>query len=213
MANVSIAKNHRAIGHDVAVRHPSGAAVAPHQGKPYPVTSRNGRMRFRFWYDAIIDWMLLNSDKPLKQCAKDLGRSEDTIYTITSSDIFKARYAQRRQEFNERLQEQIGDAASGVALAAMTEIQRRIVSNAAAIPTVVLNDIANKTLERIGYGVAPVAQTVINNNTGPTLSVSVDTLREAKAAMQEVHRQNSTIIDVEPAKLSSKETRDLESLL
>lgn len=196
------------------------ASVPPggaHMGKPHTPYMRAGRQRFRFWYDAIIDWMLMNPDKNLRDCAKALGRGEGTIYSITSSDIFKARLAQRRQDYNDQLAQGIGDAASGVALAALTEIRKRINENAAKIPTVVLNDIANKSLERLGYGSAPVAPPAVQinhtTNTGPQISVSVQTLLEAKAAMQDLHRSNATIIDMEPTKLSSKEERDLESII
>ena len=128
------------------------ASSAPHMGMPHPVATRHGRLRFRFWYDAIIDWMLLNPDKTLKQCAEFLGRKPDTIYSITSSDIFKARLAQRRQDYNDRLAAGISEAAGNVAMSSLQEIHRRVRDNAAAIPTVVLNDIANKALDRLGYG-------------------------------------------------------------
>jgi hypothetical protein len=171
-------------------------------------------MRFRFWYDAIIDWMLVNTDKPLKDCGKAIGRSEHTIYCIVSSDIFKHRYAQRRQEYNERLSANIGDAASGVALAALNEIKSRIDDNPAKIPTVVLNDIANKALERMGYGVAPVAPLVQINNDQRSIAVSANALLEAKASMREVHEANTRIVSVEePSRISRREEPDLEDIL
>lgn len=192
---------------------PIPKAIAYH-GKPATPYMRKSRQRFRFWYDAIIDWMLVNPDKPLKQCAKDLGRGEDTIYTITSSDIFRARLAERRQDFNDRLAMSLGDAAGGVAVAAMMELKKRIVDNPAKIPTVVLNDIANKTMERLGYGTAPVAPAVQVNNITNTVSVSSDALKEAKAAMREVHRTNAeTVIVEEPVKISRREQQNLEDLL
>lgn len=205
---------HRPAGYDKAVIRPSPHATAPHMGMPHPMQTRNGRVRFRFWYDAIIDWMLLNPDKTLKQCAKDLGRKEDTIYTITSSDIFKHRLAERRADYNARLAAGICEAASGVALAAMKEIHTRIVDNPAKIPTVVLDRIANTAMERLGYGVAPAAPTVQINNDLRTVAVSAETLREAQASMREVHRANSEIIEVvEPIRVSRRDEPELDPLL
>lgn len=174
----------------------------PHEGKPHTYArNMTRRLRFKFWYDAIIDWMLCNPDKTLKQCAKDLGRNVDTIYMITSSDIFKSRLASRRQELNTRLAEGIAEATSDVALSAMNEIRKRIIENPAKIPTVVLNDIAAKALDRLGYGVQPVSPITIN--TGPTLSVSTEVLNEAKLAMRQAQQMNAQIVE-EPSSFSRK---------
>lgn len=184
-------------------------AGAPH--KPDPLRPRE---RFRFWYDAIIDWMLLNPDKDLTDCAKAMNRNVNTIYSVTHSDIFKARLAQRRHDFNQRLTAQIGEATQNVALAALNEIRTRITTNAAAIPTVVLKDVADSALERMGYGVKPVGpQVVVNNNDNRTIGVSAEVLREAKESMKQLHQQNSQIIDMEPTKGSYTEQKSLESLI
>lgn len=193
---------------------PPAGASQPSPHHPYNTHTKNGRQRFRFWYDAIIDWMLVNPDKSLVECSKALGRSVDTLYTITASDIFKARLAERRQQFNDRLAMGLAAATSGVAMAAMVELQKRITDNPAKIPTVVLADVASKTMKSLGYGTDPVAAPVQVNNITNTISVSADTLKEAKAAMRDVQRTNAeTVIVEEPTKLSRREQQNLEDIL
>lgn len=182
-----------------------------YMGKPH--SPNVIRQRFKFWYDAIIDWMLLNPDKDLKDCAVALKRNYNTLNDIARSDIFKARLATRRHEYNQHLSAKIGEATQNVALAALNEIANRITTNAAAIPTVVLKDVMDTALERMGYGVKPIgpAVTVVNND-NRTVGVSADVLREAKQSMQDLHRHNASIITVEPTRVSRLEESPLESL-
>ena len=53
------------------------------------------------WYDRIIDDMLTHPGTTIADCAARLGRHEDTISTIVNCDLFRARYAQWCEPFNE----------------------------------------------------------------------------------------------------------------
>ena len=52
------------------------------------------------WYDGIIDDILANPGTTVMATAQRLGRSPHTISAITSSDLFKARWEQRRAAFS-----------------------------------------------------------------------------------------------------------------
>ena len=52
------------------------------------------------WYDGIIDDILANPGTTVLATAKRLGRNPGTISAITSSDLFKARWEQRRAAFS-----------------------------------------------------------------------------------------------------------------
>lgn len=158
-----------------------GAAPAP--------MVRGSRAKFRFWYDNIIDWMLVNPQGTIKECAEALGRKPDTLYAITGSDLFKARLADRRADYNVRLADSLAAASSGVALSALSVIQDRISNNPEKIPTGLLSDIADKALNRLGYGVAPVATSgvTITNQ----ILVSPTALREAQERMRQVQQMNA----------------------
>lgn len=164
-----------------------------YQGRPSPPIARAQRQRFKFWYDDIIDWMLVNPDKSVKECAKYLGRSAETLYTITNTDIFKSRLSQRRQDLNIRMADAIAGETSAVALMALQEVRKRIADNPAAIPIGQLVDISDKTLNRLGYGVSPVVngpQSVTNNT---IVAVSPSVLRDAQDAMRRIQDVNSTV--------------------
>jgi hypothetical protein len=54
------------------------------------------------WYDRIIDDMLTHPQSwSPGDCAARLGCHENTISTIVNCDMFRARYAQRCEPFNE----------------------------------------------------------------------------------------------------------------
>lgn len=165
-------------------------AKLAYQGRPSSATLRNSRIRFRYWYDNIIDWMLVNPGKPMGDCAKAVGRSVSTIYIVTASDVFKARLADRRSDYNARLSSDIAAASSNVALLALGELQSRLSDNPAKIPIGMIADITDKALNRLGYGVAPVVQ-------GPTVHVTTQVLvspgalREAQEKMRTVQELNS----------------------
>jgi hypothetical protein len=54
------------------------------------------------WYDSIIDDMLTHPQSwSPADCAARLGRHENTISLIVNCDMFRARYAQRCEPFNE----------------------------------------------------------------------------------------------------------------
>lgn len=178
-----------------------------YMGKPPPPNVRGQRVKFRFWYDTIIDWMLLNPSAPLTECAKALNRGEGTIRHIVGSDIFKERLAARRTDYNMRLANALVDSSSEVALSSMKEIQKRIADNPAKIPISQLIDINDKIMNRLGYGVAPVAQQTNVNVTN--VSVSPAALKEAQQLARRVQEINSTAIEVPaPAKLEGPRDYD-----
>src|SRR5690242_624173 len=77
---------------------------------PLPCYDARGRnlampapQKFHWWYDHNIDWMLLNPNGSMKDCALHLGRSYAYLTLIVNSDLFKQRLAERRKDVNERL--------------------------------------------------------------------------------------------------------------
>jgi hypothetical protein len=188
-----------------------------YQGRPAPPISRAQRQRFRWWYDNIIDWMLANPDKPLADCAKAVGRSADTIRTISNTDIFKSRLADRRTDMNLRMADALVELSSSVAMSSLREIQTRLRDNPAKIPLGSLSDIADKALNRLGYGVAPVVPPPQPTTVNVAIQVSPNALKEAQENMRRLQTINSTAveesepshgrltptIDIQPSKISS----------
>lgn len=85
------------------------------------------KMRYEVLANRIIHWMMTHPGRPLTQCARELGLNVTYLYTFTSSDTFKARYAELSKgddgfegallgDFKERLR-----AGAAIAIDALTE--------------------------------------------------------------------------------------------
>lgn len=156
---------------------------------PFPVSRRatDSRKSFRWWYDAIIDWMLANPGKTQVECAKHFGKAPNTIHMIVTSDLFRARFAQRRAEVNAELRDQIVDKTARVASKALDVIHERLVDNPASVPLSLANDIMGKTLDRLGFGqpaISPHQQVNVQVN----VPVSRDVLDAARSDIRQIEQ-------------------------
>lgn len=144
------------------------------------------RKPFRWWYDAIIDWRLANPGRPEYECAHAFGVSANYLSLIVNSDMFKARWEQRRRDHSEQLGASVQQKLLGTLDASLDLIQEHLRSKRTAIPFQQLTDFSNKTLERLGYG-APKGPGVVINNTqsaAPAVVVSAVDLAEARALLR-----------------------------
>lgn len=85
------------------------------------------KMRYEVLANRVIHWMMTHPGQPLTKCARELGLNVTYLYTFTSSDTFKARYAELSKgddgfegallgDFKERLR-----AGAAIAIDALTE--------------------------------------------------------------------------------------------
>lgn len=143
--------------------------------------------KFRFWYDAIIDWMIANPGGTHKACAEALGRSAQTINMIVASDMFKARWAERRMELNTMYSEAIMLKTSRVAVLALDALEERLESAPRTIPVGSVADIAKQSMEALGFGAPKAGQAV------PTQEVHVhvggDVLAQARERLRTIEGQ------------------------
>jgi hypothetical protein len=139
------------------------------------------------WYDGIIDDLLSHPGTTIKDCAQRLGRSYGTVSTIYNSDLFKARYRQRREAFEETLKDKLTDKLVKVAEAALDHTLTALEKKRDAIPLPLLNDIAKSSLDRLGYGPQPSrseSPLVTINNANNSATVSPEGLARARAHLQ-----------------------------
>jgi hypothetical protein len=143
--------------------------------------------KFRFWYDAIIDWMIANPGGTHKDCAEALDRSPGTINMIVASDMFKARWAERRGELNTMYSEAIMLKTGKVAVQALDALSDRLEQNPRGIPAGVVADIAKQSMEALGFGAPKVGQPM------PTQEVHVhvgsDVLAQARERLRTIEGQ------------------------
>lgn len=147
----------------------------------------------RWYYDAIIDWMIANPGRPLYECASHVHKHPNTIYAIVKTDMFKAIYAQRREEF--RLMHDIGiiEKTSRVAHASLDAMLSTLEKKKDAVPLGLLKDITDSALDRLGYGTKPTASgnsvTVNVSQQAIMAPVSASDLEEARRVLRQVQAQ------------------------
>jgi hypothetical protein len=141
-----------------------------------------------FWYDSIIDDLLAHPGTSLKDCAARLGRSPNTIGLVAASDMFRARYEQRRKHFNEALHERLTSKLTQVAEKALDHTLEALDKKRESIPLPLLHDIAKGSLDRLGYAPQQAGGLVINNNNIlPPGAASPAALERARSHMRELN--------------------------
>jgi hypothetical protein len=143
------------------------------------------------WYDGIIDDILANPGTTVKDTAARLGRHPHTISAICNSDLFKARWEQRRTHFNMALDLHLSQKLAQVAEKALEHTIKALDTKRESIPLPILKDLALGSLDRLGYGPrreeSPPIQVQINNGT----SASPEALARAREKMRELELRPS----------------------
>lgn len=137
------------------------------------------------WYDSIIDDLIANPGTTLKAAASRLGRSPVTIGYIVNSDLFKARYSQRRDQFNEELDTRLIGKLAKVAELSLDLTLESLEKKRTAVPLPLLHEVSDKALARLGYGPkqGTAAQIAVNvNQNNATAQVATPVSAEALAA-------------------------------
>lgn len=124
--------------------------------------------KFRYWYDGIIDLLLVDPTLSQKDIAAKMGRHAVTIGMVMNCDMFRARYEQRRGSQSKALQEKINDRISGVAIKALELVEAKLDTRGSTASLPELVDVADTALNRLGYGTkaAPVAASQLTVNVG-----------------------------------------------
>jgi hypothetical protein len=120
--------------------------------------------------------MIQNPGGLLKDCAKRLNRSENTISLIVNTDMFKTYYAERRREWQENHDFAIRDKLTRAAEGALDIMIEKMATQKAQIPMKIVTDVATSALDRLGF--APKSE--------PMVSVSVDNSRSQTVVIQSV---------------------------
>lgn len=182
-------------------------------GKPQ---SGSAPMRALILYDAIIDDIFTNPTTTLVACAARLGKAASTVSLVVRSDFFRARWLQRREQYNAdlnfRLSSKIAAAAEKSLDATMTALKDRT-----NIPLPVLDNINKTLLDRLGY--APSASggpaVVVNNNNTAAVAGAVanaeaspDGLANARRYLAILERRNAAS-GASPGNTTRSESRDL----
>lgn len=105
----------------------------------------------------ISDWLLVNPDRTLTDCARELGFTITWVSVIVNSDAFKHFHAERQQQYYDERIAPLRDKLVGVTTRAVERLGEAVEESRDAN---FLLAAADKTLGRLGYGAkAPTAET------------------------------------------------------
>jgi hypothetical protein len=149
--------------------------------------------KFRYWYDGIIDLLLADPTLSQKEIAQRMGRHAVTIGMVMNSDLFRARYEQRRLAQSTALQEKINDRIAGVAITSLELVKEQLDTKRTSVPLAELADVADKALSRLGYGGKTAA--------GPASVVQVNVGNPApQITREDLERSRQKIIDAQASR-------------
>lgn len=143
--------------------------------------------RWRWWYSAIADWMIRNPGVALKECAAELGKAENTIRYIVSSDTFREYFARRRMEWAEQHDFAVRAKMTQVAEASMDAILEKFKKQGDKIPMDSITPLLSSTLVSLGFGPKSSPTVLVqNDNRSVQLPPAVTTaaLEEARNALR-----------------------------
>ncbi len=149
--------------------------------------------RFNWWYSAIIDWMVANPGRRLRDCAEHFDKSQAWLSTVINSDMFKAQLAARKESFQQvhdfgliEKQTEVANLGFDILIDAMKKKRD-------AIPIDTLVKISDTAMQRLGYGVKPpvAAPSVQVNlmNQQVHAPVTAEALEAARNRVREVEQQ------------------------
>ena len=151
----------------------------------------------KWWHESVIDWMLLNPGKHIRDAAPHFNVSENYMYLLTESDMFKSRFAERRKELIGEVHRSTIERAKGLGDACIDLLSDRIAREREVIALSEVRETAELALRVAGYGVGSG-----RNGTQPT-AVQVNIITsEDLARARELMRQRRAITveqDDEPA--------------
>lgn len=143
--------------------------------------------KVNWWYESIVDWMLLNPDKSKADAARFFNVSSVWMYTLTQSDVFKALYEQRRAAHNGVVSASIVEKVSALADVALEHLTERVAKNGESMTPGLLKDIAEMSLEKLGYdgkyGKSPLVASNPSVNVQVNLQANAVDLAEARQKM------------------------------
>lgn len=138
-------------------------------------------------HDAIAEWLIANPDKTLGECAATFGYTQSWLSIIVNSDAFRAVYEAKLGEYHDERIVPLRDKVHGIANRAVEKLGVSL--DAATDPDFIL-DVADKMLNRLGYGAkASGGQTnIMQNNLTVIHSVDSEALARARERLAARHR-------------------------
>jgi hypothetical protein len=138
-----------------------------------------------------------------KEIAIRLDRHPATVDRIMNSDLFRARYEQRREVQTAAFREAINTRLVRVSIKALELTEQILAEQRTEVPLPELVDVADKALARLGYGPKMGANPAIVTINHQTAVVAPVTAEELQAARQKLIEAGAHTDRREPRKASA----------
>lgn len=110
-----------------------------------------GIQRLSHTHDQVINWLLVNPHKSLRECADYFGYTQAWLSTLIHSDIFQAELRRRQLDVAARVAQSIPEKLQAVADIALEKLGDAVAQS--EDPDFIL-DVADRALHRMGYAPA-----------------------------------------------------------
>ncbi|HSW65396.1 MAG TPA: hypothetical protein VLH56_19115 [Dissulfurispiraceae bacterium] len=120
-----------------------------------------------------MDWLVLNPDRTLKECAQYFGYTPAWLSQIIHSDMFQALYRERSNAAGEIATHTIAAELGGLTHAVIAKSLEKIENNQASERF--LGQVLDTTLDALGYGAKPTGNPGIIN-----VQVNAQTILESQ---------------------------------
>lgn len=153
-------------------------------------TEKYSLKRISHVHDLVMNWMLLNPQKSLRECSEYFGYTQAWLSTLIHSDIFQARLKEKQELVFAQVAQSIPRKLTAVADVALEKLGEMVADS--TDPEFVL-DVADKALHRMGFAPASArnpAGSPAQHNNGPvqnnTFIVGASDLADARDMMRKV---------------------------
>lgn len=177
---------------------PNPLLARPPTSPPPP----KGVGQISYSHEALVNWLLVNPDRPLRDAAAYFGYTQAWLSTIIHSDVFQAKLLQRQNAVFASI---AADLPAKLGAAAHIALERMTEKLTTTDDPRYLLDATDKLLHRMGYAPAaarnPIAAPVIQTNTQiNNFTVSAADLSTARAMAQAAGAQLAPVLTIEHAK-------------
>lgn len=175
---------------------------------------QNGR--WRWWYATICDYRLQHPGCSNIEIATHIRKHANTVAAIVNTDLYKEYEAQRMQAFRDKSDSDLRLRLTGVATQALESMSVQMAKKLDQIPLQVAREIAETTLDRLGFAPQRGPQVVVQNTNQNVVlpnAVSAAALEEARAALRAVEQRRlaSPLVLDAPAEVEAELVLDPES--
>src|SRR3990172_12862929 len=143
--------------------------------------------RVSYTHEAVVDWLLTNPEKALKECAEHFGYTQPWLSTVIHSDAFQVYYSQRRASLNLVINHGLAAQMQRTTAKALDLLEKTSDSPEEIDGNFIL-DVADKLLHRQGYAPGKVSLVQNNNvlNLPPQGAIDNGTLTRAREMMRTI---------------------------